>query len=70
MGSHHSVQLVNKSASIRRQANAGKLDLTHLPSNATMQGQEDISRFLTDLWVYETLLQPAEWLLVYQTDSM
>jgi hypothetical protein len=33
-------------------------------------GQEMISRFLTNLWLYEQVLQPAEWLLVFQTDSI
>ncbi len=32
--------------------------------------QEEISQFLTTLWLYEVVLQPAEWLLVFQTDSM
>lgn len=35
----------------------------------TTGGQEQISRFLTTLWLYEKVLQPAEWLLVFQTDS-
>ncbi|RYC62840.1 hypothetical protein CHU98_g3369 [Xylaria longipes] len=33
-------------------------------------GQEMISRFLTNLWLYETVLRPAEWLLLFQTDSI
>ena len=33
-------------------------------------GQEMISRFLTTLWLYDTVLQPAEFLLVFQTDSI
>ena len=69
MGSVESIDMVKKSAAIRRQVKAGKIDLTLLPKNVTLQNQEDISRFSTDLWVYEQLLQPAEWLLVYQTDS-
>lgn len=36
----------------------------------SVDGSEQISTFLTNLWVYETLLQPAEWLLVFHTDSM
>lgn len=50
--------------------NSGKLDLTYIPSNMTTGSQEEISRFLTNLWLYEVVLQPAEWLLVFQTDSM
>ena len=70
LGSDESVAMMKKSAAVRRQVKVGKLDLTYLPKNVTLHDQEDISRFLTDLWVYQTLLQPAEWLLVFQTDSM
>lgn len=69
MGSEDSVRSVNNSAAIQRQVTAGKLDLTYIPSNMSVQGQEAISRFLTNLWLYETVLQPAENLLVFQTDS-
>lgn len=70
MGSTESVAQVNKSVAIREQVANGKLDLTYIPSNMSTMGQEMISRFLTNLWLYETVLQPAEWLLVYQTDSI
>ena len=69
MGSQDSVAYVNKSAAVRRQVKAGKLDLTYIPPNMTVNSQEEISRFLTTLWLYDTVLQPAEWLLLYQTDS-
>ncbi|KAK6822660.1 hypothetical protein PG987_014205 [Apiospora arundinis] len=70
MGSKESVHYINQSMAIREQVNAGKLDLTYIPSNMSTAGQEMISRFLTNLWLYETVLQPAEWLLVFQTDSI
>lgn len=70
MGSPESVEFVNQSVAIREQVNLGKLDLTYIPANMSTAGQEMISRFLTNLWMYETVLQPAEWLLVYQTDSI
>ncbi|KAK0623415.1 hypothetical protein B0T14DRAFT_427835 [Immersiella caudata] len=70
MGSIESVAKLNQSVSIRHQVAAGKLDLTYIPSNMSVGSQEEISRFLTNLWVYETLLNPAEWLLIFQTDSM
>ncbi|TDZ24309.1 hypothetical protein Cob_v003204 [Colletotrichum orbiculare MAFF 240422] len=70
MGSVDSVRSINQSVAIREQVAAGKLDLTYIPSNMSTAGQEMISRFLTNLWLYETVLQPAEWLLVFQTDSM
>ena len=70
MGSVESVEHLNKSMAIREQVRAGKLDLTYIPSNMTTGSQEEISRFLTTLWLYEVVLQPAEWLLVFQTDSI
>ncbi|CRK24988.1 hypothetical protein BN1708_014091 [Verticillium longisporum] len=70
MGSEASVAHINQSMAIREHVNSGKLDLTFIPSNMSTAGQEMISRFLTTLWLYETVLRPAEWLLVFQTDSM
>ena len=70
MGSMESLAQINKSVAIREQVAAGKLDLTYIPSNMTTGSQEEISQFLTTLWLYEVVLQPAEWLLVFQTDSI
>ncbi|KAL7911054.1 hypothetical protein GGI35DRAFT_492521 [Trichoderma velutinum] len=70
MGSPLSVASINRSAAIRHQVAAGKLDLTYIPENMSTNGQEEISQFLTTLWLYEAVLQPSEWLLVFQTDSM
>jgi hypothetical protein len=70
MGSVDSVEYLNKSMAIREQVAAGKLDLTYIPANMSTGSQEEISRFLTNLWLYEVVLQPAEWLLVFQTDSI
>ncbi|TVY56449.1 hypothetical protein LSUE1_G009309, partial [Lachnellula suecica] len=70
MGSLESVEFLNQSRAIRNHVASGKLDLTYIPSNMSTGSQEEISRFLTNLWLYEVVLQPAEWLLVFQTDSM
>lgn len=70
MGSPESVASVNRSVAVRSQVASGKLDLTYIPTNMSTAGQEMISRFLTNLWLYETVLRPAEWLLVFQTDSI
>ncbi|KAF5556850.1 hypothetical protein FMEXI_903 [Fusarium mexicanum] len=70
MGSNESVAYVNSSAAMREHVKSGKLDLTYIPSNMSTAGQEMISRFLTNLWLYDTVLQPAEMLLVFQTDSI
>lgn len=69
MGSEESVKFLNNSAAIQHQVTVGKLDLTYIPSNMSVKGQEAISQFLTNLWLYETVLHPAEHLLVFQTDS-
>lgn len=69
MGSNESVAFMNHSAAIKRQVDIGRLDLTYIPSNMSVAGQEMISRFLTDLHLYEHVLQPAEWLLIFQSDS-
>ncbi|KAK5629794.1 hypothetical protein RRF57_005509 [Xylaria bambusicola] len=70
MGSPESVSSLNASHAVRSQVAAGKLDLTFIPTNMSTSGGEMISQFLTNLWVYETLLRPAEWLLVFQSDSI
>ncbi|CAG8977399.1 hypothetical protein HYALB_00007029 [Hymenoscyphus albidus] len=70
MGSEESVAFINGSRAIRDAVDMGKLDLTYIPSNMSTSDKEAISAFLTNLWLYETVLQPAEWLLVFQTDSM
>ncbi|ROW14454.1 hypothetical protein VPNG_03880 [Cytospora leucostoma] len=70
MGSVESVEHINKSVAIREQVKVGKLDLTYIPSNMSVSSQEEISRFLTNQWMYETVLAPAEWLLIFQTDSI
>ncbi len=70
MGSPESLEYINRSMAIREQVAARKLDLTLIPSNMSTGSSEEISRFLTTLWLYETVLQPAETLLVFQTDSI
>ena len=70
MGSPASVAHINGSSAIREMVAIGKLDLTYIPANMTTNSQEEISRFLTNRWIYETVLQPAKHLLVFQTDSM
>jgi hypothetical protein len=70
IGSPESVAYINGSRAIRDAVAIGKMDLSYIPANMSTSSQEEISRFLTTLWLYETLLYPAEWLLIFQTDSM
>jgi hypothetical protein len=70
MGSIESVASINSSYAIRNQVAIGRLDLTYIPANMSTADKEQISRFLTNLWLYEQVLRPAEWLLLFQTDSV
>lgn len=70
MGSDESLAYINSSKAIQYQVSIGKLDLTYIPKNMSVSGQEQISQFLTTLWIYDTVLHPAENLLLFQTDSM
>lgn len=70
MGSHVSIATINTSFAIRQRVMEGKLTLAPVPANMSVQGQEMVSRFFTNLWLYEKVLHPAEWLLVFQTDSI
>ncbi|KAJ6259145.1 hypothetical protein Dda_6042 [Drechslerella dactyloides] len=69
IGTDDSIEHINKSAAIRNHVTNGKLEMRLLPDNVTMKNQEDLSKVLTEAWFYEQLL-PAEWLFVFQTDSM
>ncbi|KAJ4229811.1 hypothetical protein NW759_003179 [Fusarium solani] len=70
MGSNDSLEAINASFAIRQRVTEGKLTLAPVPANMSVQGQEMVSRFFTNLWLYEEVLHPAEWLLVFQTDSI
>ena len=70
LGSPASLAAINASAAVRAHARAGKLSLRRIPANMSTAGPEMISRFLTAPWLYEVAVGPAEWLLVFQTDSM
>ena len=69
MGTEESLAHIGKSKAIQHQVSIGKLQLSYIPENMTTNGGEEISRFFTSKYLYETLLAPAEHLLVFQTDS-
>lgn len=69
MGTKESVAALNTSAAIRNFVKTGKLNLTFIPENMTINNGETTSQFLTTPYLYETLLHPAEHLLLWQTDS-
>lgn len=70
LGSAASLSAVNASAAVRSRVGTGRLLLRPMPAGVSTSGTEMVSRFLTSRWLYETAVAPAEWLLVFQTDSM
>jgi hypothetical protein len=69
MGTNESLAHMNSSASIRHYVDIGKLDLIPIPPNMTINDGETTSQFLTTLYLYETVIAPAEFLFLWQTDS-
>ncbi|KAF3921213.1 hypothetical protein ABW21_db0204141 [Orbilia brochopaga] len=69
-GSRESIDHLNHSLPIQMWERLGKLTMELVPSNLTLHGQQELSRTFTNLWFYETMLAPAEYLLVFQTDSI
>lgn len=70
MGSEESIKFINSSLPVQMYEKTGKLDMVRIPPNVTYKGQQELSETFTNLWFYETVLAPAEHLLVFQTDSI
>lgn len=70
VGSDESLGMARKSVSLSNHIASGKLVLTELPEQYPINSQENISATLTDLSFYKEFLAPAEWLLVFQSDSI
>jgi hypothetical protein len=70
MGSPEAIRFLQSSRGLRQQAETGKLVFSEIPPEYSVSSQEDISATLTDLYFYRDILEPAEWLLVFQADSM
>ncbi|PQE15047.1 hypothetical protein CJF31_00007118 [Rutstroemia sp. NJR-2017a BVV2] len=58
------------SSSLSSHIKTGKLVVDELPSKYDIKTQESISMTLTDLAFYKDFLAPAEWLLMFQSDSI
>lgn len=70
VGSQEAFSIVNLSSSLSRHIKSGKLVLTELPDFYPVYDSEALSQTLTNLTFYSEFLQPAEWVLLFQTDSM
>jgi hypothetical protein len=70
VGSQEAFSVAMSSASITRHVKSGKLVLTEIPDFYPINSSESISTTLTNLTFYSEFLKPAEWILLFQTDSM
>lgn len=70
LGSNISLSHVNASMAIRLHQESGKWKLREVPSNTSYGPGAQINHMFTDLSFYQKYLDSAEWLLVFQTDSI
>ena len=70
MGSPAAHDVVLTSPAIRRAIAAQKLFLEPIPAQHSVGSRSALTRLFVDPWFYESWLYPAEWLFVFQSDSM
>jgi len=70
VGTQEVFSVVMLSASLARHIKSGKLVLTEIPDSYPVNNSEALSTTLTNITFYSDFLKPAEWLLLFQTDSM
>ena len=70
VGSPSSMAFISSSRALSYHISSNKLVSTELPSKYPIHNSEAISATLCDLSLYKDFLAPAEWLLVFQSDSM
>jgi hypothetical protein len=70
VGTPESFSVVEKARSLQQHIASRKLELQYLPSYWPMNSSETVSQTLTNLTFYADFLAPAEWLLMFQTDSI
>ncbi|APA08998.1 hypothetical protein SS1G_02863 [Sclerotinia sclerotiorum 1980 UF-70] len=70
VGSPEANSFISASSSLSAHIKTGKLVITELPGKYAITDPETISMTLTDPTFYKDFLAPAEWLLVFQSDSI
>jgi hypothetical protein len=70
VGSPAAIALISASRGLAHHIQSKKLVLTEIPSKFPITSQETVSATLTSLEFYQEFLAPAEWLLVFQADSI
>ena len=70
LGSPESLNRTNTSNAIRLHQATGKLKLREAPDVGHIHEQAKVDRMLTNLTFYERYVDPAEWLLLFHSDSI
>ena len=70
LGSKESLNQTSSSIATQLHQKSGKLTLREIPENGTNPIRELTNRLFTDGKFYQEYTDPAEWLLVFQADSM
>ena len=70
VGTNESFAPVLKSKALGYHIASHKLQLVNLPPYYPMTNQETVSQTLTNITFYRDFMAPAEWILMFQTDSI
>lgn len=70
MGSPESIQFMLARPAIKNLETSGRLRFMEIPPEYSVNSRENISRMFTDPRLYDTILAPAEHLLVFQPDAI
>lgn len=70
VGTNESFGPVRKARALQQHIQSTKLQLVDLPDYYEMTSQETVSQTFTNITFYRDFLAPAEWVLMFQTDSI
>lgn len=70
VGTNESFAPVLASRALNYHIASSKLQLVQLPNHYPMTNQETVSQTLTNITFYRDFMRPAEWILLFQTDSI
>lgn len=70
VGTNESFAPILSSRTLGYHIKSTKLQLVNLPGHYPMTSQETVSQTLTNITFYRDFMAPAEWILMFQTDSI
>ena len=70
IGSKESIARINKSLPVQQYQESGKLVLREVPLGFDASDNEGMHRMLTHMRFYEEVVDPAEWLLLFRSDTI